>query len=103
MEQQQTEHIQPWESLEERETELAAREASRIGGDSGHQAKDPAWQAIQEAGGGESEGWEQAEEDLIQNASHGNDHSDTEVLTRMFRPEWEPQAGEFVEADSASR
>ena len=95
-------HIQPWEDLAEHETEMAAKEAAQIGGDSGHRTKDPAWQAVQEAGGGESEGWEQAEEDLILNASHSNDHSDTEVLARIFRPEWEAQVGEFGEADGAN-
>ena len=32
---------------------------------------DPAWQAVDEGGGGESEGFEQSEELLIENAEHG--------------------------------
>ncbi|HEX4719575.1 MAG TPA: hypothetical protein VH300_13665 [Thermoleophilaceae bacterium] len=37
-------------------------------------ANDPAWQAVDEAGGGEQEGFEQSEELLIENAEHG-EHS----------------------------
>jgi hypothetical protein len=33
--------------------------------------KDPAWQAVDEAGGGEQEGFEQSEELLIEEAEHG--------------------------------
>jgi hypothetical protein len=32
---------------------------------------DPAWQAVDEGGGGEQEGFEQSEELLIENAEHG--------------------------------
>jgi hypothetical protein len=32
---------------------------------------DPAWQAVDEAGGGEQEGFEQSEDLLIENAEHG--------------------------------
>ena len=32
---------------------------------------DPAWQAVDEGGGGEAEGFEQAEELLIEEAEHG--------------------------------
>ena len=37
---------------------------------------DPAIEPLIEAGEGESEGFEQAEEQLIDNASHGDYHSD---------------------------
>jgi hypothetical protein len=33
---------------------------------------DPAMQPVEEAGGGVAEGFEQAEEDLIENATHGD-------------------------------
>jgi hypothetical protein len=33
---------------------------------------DPAMEPVEEAGGGESEGFEQAEEDLRENAEHGS-------------------------------
>jgi len=42
--------------------------------------KDPAFQAVNEAGGGESEGFELAEEELIEHASHG-DSGGTERIT----------------------
>ena len=35
--------------------------------------KDPAMEPVLEAGGGESEGFEMAEEELIEHASHGED------------------------------
>jgi hypothetical protein len=36
--------------------------------------------AVEEAGGGESEGFELAEQALIDHASHGDDHSTTKIL-----------------------
>lgn len=57
---------------EEREIERAAREAARIGGASGRPPSDPAEVPVEEAGGGEAEGFEQAEELLIERASHGD-------------------------------
>ena len=40
---------------------------------------DPAMQPVEEAGGGVAEGFEQAEEDLIENASHGDGTGDPTV------------------------
>ncbi len=36
--------------------------------------------AVEEAGGGQSEGFEQAEELLIEHASHGDDHGTTMII-----------------------
>jgi hypothetical protein len=36
--------------------------------------------AVEEAGGGESEGFELAEQDLIENASHGNEHTPSRIM-----------------------
>jgi len=36
--------------------------------------------AVEEAGGGESEGFELAEQELIEHASHGDEHSTTPIL-----------------------
>ncbi len=47
------------------ELELRRREARR---------------AIDEAGGGESEGFELAEQDLIEHASHGDQHTPTRIM-----------------------
>ena len=54
------------------EAEAAAAEAGAIGGDPGTEASDPAMQAVEEGGGGVAEGFEHAEADLIENASHGD-------------------------------
>ncbi|WP_354700935.1 hypothetical protein DSM112329_01228 [Paraconexibacter sp. AEG42_29] len=55
--------------------------------------------AVEEAGGGESEGFEQAERDLINNASHGDDHG-TAVITRDARDEAEDAGETHGEADA---
>jgi hypothetical protein len=47
------------------ELELRRREARR---------------AVDEAGGGESEGFEQAEQELIEHASHGDEHTPTRIM-----------------------
>jgi hypothetical protein len=36
--------------------------------------------AVDEAGGGESEGFELAEQDLIENSSHGDQHTPTRIM-----------------------
>jgi hypothetical protein len=36
--------------------------------------------AVEEAGGGESEGFEQAEEELIEHASHGDQHTPSKIM-----------------------
>lgn len=52
------------------EEEAAAAEAARIGGRSGMEGMDEAERASAEHGGGESEGFEEAEELLEEQASH---------------------------------
>ncbi len=47
-------------------------------------AHDPAWAALNESGEGESEGFELAEEDLIEHASHGDQHSAGRILEDAF-------------------
>lgn len=55
---------------------------------------------LEEAGEGESEGFELAERDLIEHASHGDQHS-TMPITRDGRDEAEadPSADSYGEAD----
>ena len=36
--------------------------------------------AVEEAGGGESEGFELAEQELIEHASHGDEHTPTRIM-----------------------
>jgi hypothetical protein len=54
--------------------------------------------AVEEAGGGESEGFELAEHDLIEHASHGDDHSDSLIL-RKASPDEELTDAVYGEAD----
>lgn len=64
---------------ERHEAERAAEEAAHIGG-GGRPPGDPAEAPVREAGGGEAEGFEQAEELLIEHASHGDMQSAHAVL-----------------------
>lgn len=43
--------------------------------------RDPAMDPVNEAGGGESEGFEMAEEQLIEHASHGDDHGTAKITS----------------------
>jgi hypothetical protein len=62
------------EALAEEETEAAAAEAGGIGGEVANDSDDPAEQPLIEAGEGEAEGFELAEKDLVDIASHGDQH-----------------------------
>jgi hypothetical protein len=53
------------------ETDAAASEAGRIGGRVPRDSDDPAMDPVYQAGGGEQEGFEAAEADLVENATHG--------------------------------
>jgi len=57
--------------IAEEEAEAAA-EAARIGGEVPEESEDPARRPLIEAGQGEAEGFELAEEELEDNAGHGN-------------------------------
>ena len=57
-------------------------------------------EAVEEAGGGESEGFEQAEQELIEHTSHGDEHNPAKISQDAFREgEEEPSAAEYGEAD----
>jgi hypothetical protein len=61
---------------------------------------DPAMQPVEEAGGGQSEGFEQAEEDLIENASHGDGAGNPEVdAIDNENAEAERSTAEYGDAD----
>ena len=60
---------------------------------------DPAMQPVEEAGGGVAEGFEQAEEDLIENASHGDGAGNPEVDAIDEDAEAERSTAEYGEAD----
>lgn len=68
----------------EEETDAAAAEAGAIGGPGSDDDADPAQRPLAEAGQGEAEGFEQAEADLVEHASHGDpapDPSDEELVS----------------------
>lgn len=87
--------------LLDEEERLAADEAGQIGGIAGDEGMDPAQRPVSEAGGGESEGFELAEADLIRHASHADDRSDSIVFhdAPAAESESDRQTGEFAEAD----
>jgi len=60
---------------EQREIDGAEEEAARIGGNVAPLSDDPAQEPVEEAGEGESEGFEQAERRLEDVAEHGDERS----------------------------
>lgn len=78
--------------LNRREEEAARREAGGIGGPAPEPEGDEASRPVEEAGGGEAEGFEQAERELVEQAQHGENR-------------WDPETGAFtpeVESDNAN-
>ena len=84
-----------------REAEAAAHEAAGIGGRAPDN-EDPARRPVDEAGGGEAEGFEQAEEDLRENAEHGQ-LGPRDPNRDAFTPEKQSDVAnvEYAEADDA--
>jgi hypothetical protein len=89
----------PQDVQAEREADAAAHEAAGVGGRAPGD-KDPARRPVDEAGGGEAEGFEQAEEDLRANAEHG-ELGPRDPNRDAFTPEEESDVagGEYAEAD----
>ena len=54
--------------------------------------------AVEEAGGGESEGFELSEQELIQHASHGDEQTPARIIYDAG-PEEEPPEATYGEAD----
>jgi hypothetical protein len=88
----------PDEQLVAEEESAAAAEAAQIGGPAPRDAADPAMEPVYEAGGGEQEGWEAAERDLIENASHGEGHGNP--LRDQFTGEVEADRSTAVYGES---
>jgi len=84
---------------EQDEIDAAATEAARIGGIAGDEDLDPAERPVIEAGGGYAEGFEEAEEALIEHASHGDMQSAHAIYHDRGRPEDEHAAPDDAEAD----
>jgi hypothetical protein len=88
----------PDEQLVAEEESAAAAEAREIGGPAPHDARDPAMDPVYQAGGGEQEGWEAAERDLIENATHADGRGDP--LRDALTPEVESDRATAVYAES---
>lgn len=84
---------------EQEEVDAAAAEAARIGGVAGDEDLDPAERPLAEGGEGEAEGFEQAEEELIDNASHGDQQSARVAFHDRGRDE-DPLAADQVDAEA---
>jgi hypothetical protein len=84
---------------ERQETELAASEAGRIGGGGRGARGDPAEWPVREAGGGEAEGFEEAEDLLVEHASHGDMQSAHAILHDQGRVEQQNDRRQDGEAD----
>lgn len=85
------------EELIEEAEDAAAAEARRIGGRSGMEDMDPAERAAAEHGGGEAEGFEEAEDLLEEQAEHGDPAVDP--LRDAGEAEAELDRGTYGEAD----
>ncbi|HEV7751996.1 MAG TPA: hypothetical protein VGO71_10660 [Baekduia sp.] len=87
------------DSLVDEEERLAAAEAGGIGGPGPDDAHgDPAMEAVYEGGGGEAEGFELSEEELIENATHGDGRA--EPIGDAFTPEIESDEATAVDAEA---
>jgi hypothetical protein len=86
------------ETLLRQEEEAAAEEAGEIGGEVPRDSDDPAQQPLVESGQGESEGFELAEKDLEENATHGDEAGFPQ--SDVGAPE-EASDAEYGEADQA--
>jgi hypothetical protein len=75
----------------------AAAEARLIGGPADRDAEDPAMDPVYQAGGGEAEGFELAERDLVENATHGEGGANP--LRDAFAVEAEPDRSGAVYGD----
>lgn len=78
---------------------MAATEAAAIGGRAGDEDLDPAQRSVREAGGGEAEGFEDAEAALIDHASHGDQRPAHTILHNRGPSEDENTRREDSEAD----
>jgi len=73
--------------FEKQEIEEAEREAAAVGGQAGRTYDDPSQRAVREGGGGESEGFEDSERELIEHASHADQAPAHRVLHDQGAPE----------------
>ncbi|HZV73479.1 MAG TPA: hypothetical protein VFF79_07170 [Conexibacter sp.] len=84
---------------EQEEVDAAAAEAAQIGGVAGDEDLEPAQRAVIEGGGGEAEGFELAEEALVEHATHGDQQSAHAILHDSAPVEQEGATHDDAEAD----
>jgi hypothetical protein len=84
----------------DREADAAAKEAGQIGGRSGQEHLPESERAPAEAGGGVSEGFEQSEELLREQAQHGDSFADPLADRPAAEQPGGRDHGEYGEADS---
>jgi hypothetical protein len=92
--------------FEHEQEDAAAAEAGAIGGRTSSEPPgvdeaeiDPAQAPLIEAGEGESEGFEQAEEELIEHSSHGDEHAARRIIEDAPDEVDDPRAARGGEAD----
>jgi hypothetical protein len=86
------------------EAEAAAAEAAAIGGRTSSEAPsrdepDEAARPVVEAGGGEAEGFEEAERELVEHATHGDQHAARRVIDDAPDTSDDERAADAGEAD----
>ena len=93
--------------LEREQADAAGAEAAAIGGrvssepDPADGGSDEAQRPLVEAGEGEAEGFEQAEHELIEHASHGDQHAARQAIEDAPPEADDSRAAEAGEADTA--
>ncbi len=88
---------------EDEETQAAAAEAREIGGPAPDTDADPAFRPVEEAGGGEAEGFEMAEDALRRQASHEDSGSSPTQDAFTGEAESDRSGAEYGEADEAKQ
>jgi hypothetical protein len=84
---------------EREQEEAAAAEAAAIGGRVDGE-DDEAMRPLAEAGQGQSEGFEEAERELVEHASHGDQHAARRVIRDAPDEVDDPRAAEDAEVDA---
>lgn len=87
---------------EQDEIDAAAAEAAGIGGVAGDEDLDPAQRPVVEGGGGEAEGFEEAEAALIEHASHGDQQAAHAIIHDAGLPEDEGAIGGEADHERSS-
>jgi len=88
---------------EDEGTQAAAAEAREIGGPVPDPDADPAFRPVEEAGGGEAEGFEMAEDALRRQASHEDSGSSPTQDAFTGEAESDRSGAEYGEADEAKQ